>query len=258
MTEPGDLKASNFIGTNSLRLKTTLFTISVVDYVSQVTEDWHFHEQKHILAVLKGGNLESRLRSTTELKPGDITSYREGETHCNKNVAYPSKNIIVEFNEHFFNSGTNFNNLNSTPSTFATLVKVYYECLWYNENTADSIYQHLYSMFINSLPIQFPKWLTTVKELLDDRWNEFVSLDELSLELNLHPVTISKYFSRFYDFTIAEYMRKIKVERAVQLLLRSPSRISEIAHHCGFSDQSHMTRLFKQYLGAGPRDIRSH
>ncbi|MEO1655562.1 MAG: helix-turn-helix transcriptional regulator, partial [Bacteroidota bacterium] len=80
---------------------------------------------------------------------------------------------------------------------------------------------------------------------------------ELAQELQLHPVSISKYFSKYRSSTLGDYMRKLKVDRAVRLLLNSSQSLAEVAYACGFSDQSHMTRLFKTYIGFSPKSLRS-
>ena len=99
--------------------------------------------------------------------------------------------------------------------------------------------------------------MNQLRELIKDRWNEFISLEELSLELQVHPVTIAKYFRKYYQCTLGDYMRKIKIQRAIYFLLHTPKKITEIAFLCGFSDQSHMNRVFKAYIGFRPKDIRN-
>ena len=101
------------------------------------------------------------------------------------------------------------------------------------------------------------KWIQALKDLLNDRWDEFPSLNDLSTELKVHPITISKYFAKENGMTLSEYMRKIKVNRAVGLLMNSSSSLAEIAFTCGFSDQSHMSRLVKNYTGYTPGAIRT-
>ncbi|MEM6379354.1 MAG: helix-turn-helix transcriptional regulator, partial [Bacteroidota bacterium] len=100
-------------------------------------------------------------------------------------------------------------------------------------------------------------WIPKLKDLLNDRWNEFIALDELARELQVHPVTISKYFAKHTGLTLSEYMRKIKVKRAVNLLMNSAKPLVDIAFNCGFSDQSHMNRLVRYYTGYTPSTIRS-
>jgi AraC-like DNA-binding protein len=56
--------------------------------------------------------------------------------------------------------------------------------------------------------------------------------------------------------TIGEYVRRLRVEAAALRLAASNESISAIAHGTGFSDQSHLTRVFKQRMGVTPGRYR--
>jgi AraC-like DNA-binding protein len=43
-----------------------------------------------------------------------------------------------------------------------------------------------------------------------------------------------------------------RVQNAKRLLTESESAISDIALACGFSDQSHLTKVFSKLMGAPP------
>ena len=43
-----------------------------------------------------------------------------------------------------------------------------------------------------------------------------------------------------------------RIDRAKDLLLNSRLPIDEIAHNCGFADQSHFTRAFLRAIGDTP------
>ena len=47
-------------------------------------------------------------------------------------------------------------------------------------------------------------------------------------------------------------LTRCRVDRARQLLLRSPVSLSAVAHEVGFCDQSHLARHFKRVLGVTP------
>ncbi|MEP7348010.1 MAG: helix-turn-helix domain-containing protein, partial [Gemmatimonadaceae bacterium] len=47
------------------------------------------------------------------------------------------------------------------------------------------------------------------------------------------------------------YLKALRVSRA-QCMLRGGSTISDAAYSCGFSDQSHLTRSFKNVTGLSP------
>jgi AraC family transcriptional regulator len=97
-----------------------------------------------------------------------------------------------------------------------------------------------------------PVWIKSIKEILHDRWNESISLQELAHSLGLHPVTVSKHFPRYFNCTLGEYMRKIKIEKAIAQISKDEFSLTQVAHNCGFFDQSHFIRAFKQATGFLP------
>ena len=101
-----------------------------------------------------------------------------------------------------------------------------------------------------------PGWIGKVREYLADRWNETVSLQELSRASGVHPITISKHFPRYFSCTLGEYLRRLKIEKALALVKSSNRSLMEIAFECGFADQSHFIRVFKGLTGFIPNDFR--
>jgi transcriptional regulator GlxA family with amidase domain len=53
-------------------------------------------------------------------------------------------------------------------------------------------------------------------------------------------------------------MLRQRVERAKTLLRTTQMSLAEVAVHCGFCDQSHLSRCFREVLGASPGAWRRH
>jgi AraC family transcriptional regulator len=49
-----------------------------------------------------------------------------------------------------------------------------------------------------------------------------------------------------------------RVERAKVLLTRTGTPLPDVACRCGFADQSHLTRVFRQRVGVTPGCFRAH
>jgi YesN/AraC family two-component response regulator len=256
------LKYNKFLGTSSDKFHSKYCTVSLVNYKKPVSEDWHSHENIHLSLILQGGNLESRKKEDIQVSNGKIIAYNEGELHRNRFTSFPSKNLNLELkNEFFTTNDLAFNNLDLSSTKnidiYLDLLKIYHELRINDLYTFDSIHLSLKSLFITNNESSFmPSWIKQLREIIEDRWNEFISLNELALELKVHPVTISKYFKKYYKGTLGDYMRKIKVQKALYFLLHTDMPITEIAFACGFSDHSHMVRVFKTYVGYNPKNIR--
>ena len=55
-----------------------------------------------------------------------------------------------------------------------------------------------------------------------------------------------------------EYVSRIRIENARNLLLNPNLRVSEIAYEVGFQSLTHFNRVFKKVLGQSPTDFRGH
>jgi AraC-like DNA-binding protein len=100
-----------------------------------------------------------------------------------------------------------------------------------------------------------PKWAKQLKEIIQDQidTNLALSLKDISKNLDVHPSYLSREFSKYFeDLSFGEYIRKLRIEKAIQLIHETKYSLTEIAYLTGFSDQSHFTRIFKQVLGKTP------
>lgn len=82
-------------------------------------------------------------------------------------------------------------------------------------------------------------------------------MKKISNELDLNPSYLSREFSKhFEDLNFGEYVRKLRIEKAINLIENSSHTLTEIAYMTGFSDQSHFTRIFKLHTGKNPSSYR--
>ena len=104
-----------------------------------------------------------------------------------------------------------------------------------------------------SLKEKKPAWVKELKNLIQDHIDTNLSLTEISKNLSIHPSYLSRKFSKYFnDLSFGEYIRKLRIEKAIQLIGEHRYSLTEIAYLTGFSDQSHFTRIFKQHTGKSP------
>jgi len=101
-----------------------------------------------------------------------------------------------------------------------------------------------------------PNWLKRATEIVEARFLERLSLAEIASEVGIHYVHLSRQFRKYNRCTIGELMRKRRVQHASHLLAHTRTPLAEIALVCGFSDQSHLSFLFKRYMGMSPSKFR--
>ncbi|MEV4544373.1 helix-turn-helix transcriptional regulator [Micromonospora echinaurantiaca] len=90
-----------------------------------------------------------------------------------------------------------------------------------------------------------------LRELLDARTAEGVTLREAAGLLHAHPTHLVRAFTRTYGLPPHSYLTSRRIELARRLLLAG-RRPAEVAAEAGFHDQSHLTRHFKRHLGVSP------
>jgi AraC-like DNA-binding protein len=90
------------------------------------------------------------------------------------------------------------------------------------------------------------------RELLEENYGERITLDDLARETGLSKYHLERSFHLRMGLPIHQYLKKVRVARALALL-RTGRRPAEIATVVGFSDQPHMTRVFREELGFTPR-----
>lgn len=100
-----------------------------------------------------------------------------------------------------------------------------------------------------------PAWAESLKEMIQDQLdtNMTLSLQQASHELEINPAYLSREFSKYFDnLSFGDYMRKLRIEKACQLIETTNHSLTEIAYLTGFSDQSHFNRIFKKQTGQSP------
>jgi len=225
------------------------------------TDLTHYHENTHLSFVLCGGGVEKRRSAEFERRAGQIMFFHAGEVHQCFTDSFPTRKVNVELEARFLRdnglseSAANVSVVGNPNSKFIML-KVYRELLVADDYSPCSMTMLLLEMFSATQRVTsskpYPLWVKIVKDLANDQWSERLSLGDLSKATGLHPVTISKSFPTYFFCTFGEYMRRIKVERAIQLIRTSPTSLTELAHKCGFFDHSHFTRTFKRLTGFLP------
>lgn len=100
-----------------------------------------------------------------------------------------------------------------------------------------------------------PRWLAGV--LGEFAWTEAIPLSAASKLAGTHPTHFARAFREHVGMTPSTYRRRERVRLVSRLLLESARPLCEIAHECGFSDQSHLTNAFRATAGVSPKRYRS-
>ncbi len=82
------------------------------------------------------------------------------------------------------------------------------------------------------------------------------TVDRLAGELNIHRSSLTRLFCRRVGLPLSDYIRRLRIRRAISLLKDSEKTVREIAFACGFSDPAYFSRCISTELGGNPQKIR--
>lgn len=99
-------------------------------------------------------------------------------------------------------------------------------------------------------------WVRKVERMLQEQYARRITLGELSETTRLHPSSLARGFRLETGVTIGDYLNRIRIQHACRLIAEGNMPLTDIADACGFADQSHMTRAFKDVTGIAPGALR--
>ena len=95
------------------------------------------------------------------------------------------------------------------------------------------------------------------KDYIREHQGEKVSLGNVAKAVNMSAFYFCKMFKKAAGINFTDYLSRVRIERAQNLLLNPNLRVSEIAFEVGFQSLTHFNRVFKKITGQSPTDYRS-
>ena len=240
------------------------FRVSMVTFAPGYSIGSHYHEWGCVSTLLEGRFEQRFPGKIVDCPPGTVLAKPPAERHVDRWFDGWSRHLIIEIDP------TRHEELGPTRSVAEEVLhvdQVGAEALaWsalHEMREADSVS----ALAVEGIALQLlarvhrrvdqvesprPAWLDTVTDFLNDNFAESTSLSELAQIAGVHRDHLARVFSKTHGTSIGEYVRRRRVAAAAGLLAGSAERISTIALRTGFSDQSHLTRVFKRITGVTP------
>jgi transcriptional regulator of acetoin/glycerol metabolism/AraC-like DNA-binding protein len=98
--------------------------------------------------------------------------------------------------------------------------------------------------------------LRRVREYVQAHLSESLDLSLLAAVAGLSMHHFAREFKQSAGVTPHYYLIQKRIERAQQMLAQTDLSLAEIAYTVGFSDQGHLARHFRGFLGTTPREFR--
>jgi AraC-like DNA-binding protein len=120
--------------------------------------------------------------------------------------------------------------------------------------------QHL-SLISNQIVVQQkslePPVITRAKAYIAAHQTDDLTLSQVAKAVNTSTFYFCKMFKKVTGLNFTDYVSRLRVERARNLLLNRNLRVSEIAYEVGFQSLTHFNRVFKRILGVSPTQYRA-
>lgn len=101
-----------------------------------------------------------------------------------------------------------------------------------------------------------PPAITRAKKFIEDHQAEEISLGDVAKAVNTSTFYFCKMFKKATGLNFTDYLSRVRVEKAKNLLLNPNTRISEVAFAAGFQSLSHFNRVFRRIAGESPTSYR--
>jgi len=101
-----------------------------------------------------------------------------------------------------------------------------------------------------------PARLRRIRELVDAKMEDDLSLDELAQSVGLSTAHFARMFRKSTGQTPHQFVLRQRIERAKAMLRAPEERILAVAVACGFKTQQHFAQVFRDVCGVSPTEYR--
>ena len=95
-----------------------------------------------------------------------------------------------------------------------------------------------------------------MEEIMQKNFSFNLSLPEYAKLACKSVPTFKREFKKIFNDTPAKWVMKKRLNMAMQLLENSSLSIGDISYECGFKNQTHFSRIFKEKTGSSPLQFR--
>jgi two-component system, response regulator YesN len=96
-----------------------------------------------------------------------------------------------------------------------------------------------------------------IEEYLRSHFQEDINLQDIADRFFLNRDYISRKFKQEFNETITDYLTKIRIEKAKELLGNPTKKIYEIAYQVGYQNEKYFSKVFKKQTGVTPNEYRN-
>ena len=101
------------------------------------------------------------------------------------------------------------------------------------------------------------RWLFDQAKLyLEANYRQPVALEDIAKSLQVSPYHLSHVFSAEGNFTLFEFLTRLRMDKARHLLEDGRQTVAEVAYAVGFDNSNYFSKVFHRHFGFRPRDVQ--
>jgi len=262
------LHNGQFFGLTNSNIQMGGLTLTDTEYTHPYV-DWHYHENAYFTFILAGAVIEGNQTEVYHCSAGSLLFHHWHEPHYNIKPAGFTRGFHVEltpewFATHGLNATTLQGSINMQDPQLKKMMYNIFKEVKLDQDQAGLAIDTLLTQLLDtaarpkdSIADRKPIWVLRLRDLLHDSPCTNWTLQSLAAELAIHPVHLSRAFTKYFHCNLGHYIRMLKIQAALRLFPYQDSTLTEIAIQCGFADQSHFIRSFKALHDITPLAFRS-
>lgn len=94
------------------------------------------------------------------------------------------------------------------------------------------------------------------KQYINENFHKNITREDVAKNVYLNPVYFARSFKQYTGEKFNDYLLKIRMKKAAELLCDPEIKIYEIAKLTGYENSRYFFRIFKKYMGVTPNDYR--
>ncbi len=94
------------------------------------------------------------------------------------------------------------------------------------------------------------------KDYIDSNYQNDISLDDVSREIDISPYYFSKVFKEATGENFIDYLTGLRIDKAKELLESTDMSMKEICVEVGYSNPNYFSRIFKKIVGVSPTEYK--
>ena len=98
--------------------------------------------------------------------------------------------------------------------------------------------------------------ISGIVDYLTENYSENFSMAELSTRLGMTESSFSRYFRRAMGNSFTDFVNRLRINRACQLLMETDRYITNVCYDVGFNNVANFNRRFREIKGLTPKEFR--